>query len=182
MVPAVTLVTAIALPLAFGLCAVLLGLPRSRACPHCRAPTHRVRWWPLALARRLVRGAGRLQRRGCPACGWQGLARLPRPIADDAGPARRGGVRTRAETERRGTRPQGLEVRRIDVDGSVWRVLLQGWMEGDRWVGRLLFVEPGGRVWRERNALEYASVEALLGRVLTLPDDALAGRLRRAIR
>ncbi len=40
-------------------------------------------------------------------------------------------------------------VRQVMVAGDEWRVMVQCWQRGNRWVGRLVFVGPGGQAWME---------------------------------
>lgn len=184
MLLVVYLVTVIALPLALGAFVLFRRLPRSRSCPRCRTTTARVRSRTLAVAGWLLTGRSLVQRRWCLACGWHGVARVPGRRAAPPRPThhRVPGGAARGAYAIADRLPAGsLGVRQIEVDGEAWRVRLQGWAEGDRWVGRLLFVGPGGRVCTDARTLEGPSIQAILGRALTIPDETLAGRLRRVI-
>lgn len=59
------------------LATIYLILPEERSCVHCDADTLSVRMGPAGrlLARAML---GTVERRWCPSCGWEGLARAPR--------------------------------------------------------------------------------------------------------
>lgn len=172
MLLAVYLILVIALPLALGGLVLLNGLPRTRLCPSCAAETIRLRSANHALLSRLLRTED-LHARWCPSCEWQGTARLPAPLPRSV---------RRPAPVRRATPPAvGVGVRRLDLEGGAWDVRLECWAESDGWRGRLLFVGPGGRSWTEgRSLLTGRSAVDVLTQVLSLPDDALAGRIRKA--
>lgn len=176
----------IALPLALGSYVLYNGLPRSRSCPTCADETLRLQSRGHVLAGRLLRHD--LQQRWCMSCGWQGTVRL----AGKAVPGAPGapGALTGAEGREDARLPAGeavpgadrVDLRTLDVDGSSWRVMVECWAEGDRWLARLVFVAPGGQVCADRRSLEGESVLEVLSQAFRLPEQTLAGRLRRSIR
>lgn len=167
----------IALPLALGIVVVINGLPRSRRCPGCAAQTVRLQSRALATASRPLR-TQEVHARWCPTCGWEGaaiLSREPALVAPRPSP-------TRLEPSDGGS-SDGLALRRIDLDGDDWRVLLEAWNEAGQWHGRLRFVSPQGRSWAEDAAsLRGSSALDVLTQALGLSDRSLAGRIRRATR
>lgn len=168
----------IALPLALGGLVAFKGLPRGRICPGCTAETFRLRSRPHRLASRVLRQEV-LQLRWCPACEWTGAARLPRPMTTPA-PAPAAAPSRAARTS--GGSP-GLEIRRTRIDGDPWRVRLQCWAEDGTWRGRLFFVSPTGRFWvDDRPCLTGESALQVLSQALSMPDQALAGRIRKVTR
>ena len=77
----------------------------------------------------------------------------------------------------------GIDIRRLDIGGSDWRVRLQCWSENEHWVGRLHFIGPEGRTcMEERFSITGRSALEVLSRALTLPERTLAGRLRQVMR
>jgi hypothetical protein len=80
--------------LAVAMCYLIF--PSERTCDECNAETLPVRmgWFGRTLSRMMM---GRLQRRWCPGCGWEGMTRTaghtapaPLPLADGPGsPAHR---------------------------------------------------------------------------------------------
>jgi hypothetical protein len=164
----------IVLPAAVGLYVALQGMPCSRRCPTCAEETLLIRSGVHRLASAALR-ATELQRRWCVRCGWQGTVRLDRAPAPAGHPAvRRVGGR-RAPSDQ-------VDIRRLEIDGHRWKVMVQCWSEGDRWVGRLLFVGPNGQsCLDESSSLEGDSALEVLSSALSIPEQALAGRIRRAI-
>lgn len=158
------------LPLAISALAGYRGLPRGRACPQCAGATEpllgRWRGRPRALARR----AG-VQRRWCLTCGWQGLVRAGPPAAPE--PVRPSPGREAV---------LALDVRSLRVDGRLWRVQLQSWRDPQSCHGRLVFIEPSGRLLHDRvEAFSGATQFEVLGQALSIPDRLLAGRVRRLL-
>ena len=77
----------------------------------------------------------------------------------------------------------GIEIRRLDIEGADWRVRLHCWAEDEHWVGRLLFIGPAGRTcMEERSSITGRSALEVLSRAFTLPERTLAGRLRQVMR
>lgn len=75
-----------------------------------------------------------------------------------------------------------MDIRRLDIDGHSWKVMVQCWAEGGRWVGRLLFVGPDGRACTDDDStLQGGSAIEVLSTALSIPEQTLAGRIRRAI-
>jgi hypothetical protein len=137
------------------------ALPCGVRCARCGGDTLQLlsRW--LRRASPLLPSA--VQRRWCMCCGWEGLVRVPRRQ-----PAS-GTART-------------LEVRPLTLNGAPWRVLLQCRRSTGMVLGRLVFVEPSGRLWLDSgDALHGASEDEVLGQARALPDNQLARRLRRIV-
>ena len=177
MLLAVYFVMVIALPLALGGYVVYNGLPRTRRCPACAGDTVRLRSRLHRLASPLFR-FNELHLRWCPECHWSGTARIGRaptpalaPVAGRAGRGRPGGA------------PDSVDIRRLDVDGRPVRVMVQCWAEEGQWRGRLLFIAADGRTWMEGvSSITGRSALDVLSQALTIPDRALTGRLRNAMR
>jgi hypothetical protein len=165
----------VALPLALGIYVMLNGLHRTRSCPSCADETLRLQVPAHRLINRLLRES-EIQTRWCLRCGWRGMVRLRRaPL-----PARRAGRVLSALAGTPG--PDHVDIRRLDIDGLPWKVFVQCWSEDGRWVGRLLFVAPDGRTcMEEQSSLEGDSALDVLSTALSIPEQTLAGRLRRAI-
>jgi len=176
----------IVLPLALSAIVSYRSLPHGPACPMCKGETLRLvsRWlrWASRLGSRTE-----LQRRWCVACQWEGVMRV------SAARARRLEV-VRVDRPSQGTgeaspearAPEGAEgaidLRRLEVDGRLWRVLVQCWCRGGRWYGRLLFISPSGRMLADSmEPLSGVSRHDVLGQALALPDALIAGRLRAVI-
>ncbi|NIP82604.1 MAG: hypothetical protein GWM90_26650 [Gemmatimonadetes bacterium] len=49
-------------------------------------------------------------------------------------------------------------------------------------MARLVFIAPSGRVCHDARSLEGSSVLAVISQAFSLPEQTLAGRLRRSIR
>jgi hypothetical protein len=169
------LLTMIALPAALGAFVALNGLERSRRCPSCADETLRLHSHAHRILTRALRST-ELQRRWCLTCGWQGTIRVRRaPL-----PAHRA---ARLPRPRRDVpAADRVDVRYLDIDGHEWRVMVQCWAENGRWIGRLLFVGPDGQArLEEQSLLEGGSALEVLSTALSIPDQALAGRIRRVI-
>lgn len=169
------LLTMIALPAALGSFVALNGLERSRRCPSCADETLRLHSRLHSILSRALRTT-ELHRRWCLGCGWQGTARIRRaPL-----PARHAAGRSRSQPDVPAA--DRVDVRYLDIDGHAWRVMVQCWAENGRWIGRLLFVGPDGRARVEDHpVLEGGSALEVLSTALSIPDQALAGRIRRVI-
>lgn len=172
MVITAYLLLVLALPLCVSALVSFRTLPRGRACPRCGSETVRL-WAPVLRAlSRVMRGD--VQRRWCIACGWEGAARnVPPPLQHVR-------VRTVAApvdgTSAAVTRV--MDVRPLLVDGTSWRVRLECWGRRGMCYGRLVFVEPSGRLWLDIQPLKGRTDRDVLGKALSLPDDLLASRLR----
>lgn len=147
------------------------ALPRTACCPHCTRDTAQLRARGGAPGRALLRYL-RLQRRWCINCGWVGITR--RAVATVPPPV--------TETTNEPPTTQVLDVRSLRLDGRTWRVQLQCWQQAARCHGRLVFVDASGRPWPD--ALQAFSARTqleVLGQALSIPDRALASRLRQLI-
>jgi hypothetical protein len=116
-----------------------------------------------------------LHLRWCARCGWQGTVRVAS--------GRRRAARASAGRVRRGAEParDRVDIRRLEIDGQPWKVMVQCWAEEGRWLGRLLFVGPDGRARiEEETSIEGGSALEVLSTALAIPERTLAGRLRRA--
>lgn len=71
-----------------------------------------------------------------------------------------------------------MDVRSLRVDGIAWRVRLECWGRTGTCWGRLVFVEPSGRLWLDVRPLRGRTDRDVLGQALSLPDDLLTSRLR----
>jgi hypothetical protein len=168
---ALYLLLVIALPLALSAAVSYRTLPEGDCCPLCRGETLRLasRW--LAAGSRFTPGRV-LHRRWCLGCGWEGVARLPAPARSQR--ALLSTVQRRVLPER-GT----VDLRAIEVDGRSWRVLLQCWGDGGGWHGRLVFMEPTGRMWTDAGRpLHGRSRVEVVGQARSLSDRVISGRLR----
>jgi hypothetical protein len=74
-----------------------------------------------------------------------------------------------------------IDVRSLLVDGAWWRVRLETWRSGRHCYGRLLFVEPSGRLWPDARPLRGESDRELLRQARRLPSGILASRLRELV-
>jgi len=164
------LLVVLVLPLALSAGVSFRALPRGRRCPRCSGETLRLQAPRLRLLSRVCRGEIHL--RWCPACLWEGAARI--------GPARVQPTRVRtvpADATAAGV-TRVMDVRSLLVDGTAWRVRLECWgTRGTCW-GRLVFVEPSGRLWLDMKPLRGRTDRDVLGQALSLPEDLLASRLR----
>ncbi|MGH7477508.1 MAG: hypothetical protein ACRELD_14675 [Longimicrobiales bacterium] len=74
-----------------------------------------------------------------------------------------------------------VELRRLDVDGRRFAVVLHCHLEAEHWHGRLLFT-TADRVWSETSdEFHGGSVADVLIQALSLPEPALTRRVRRVI-
>lgn len=157
------------LPLLLTLVVSFRSLPVGRACPQCGDEET----IPLisALLRFATRYApGAYERRWCLGCGWEGVVR-----PGQGTPVRRRALPGPAITRRART----LDLRLLTIDGEPWRVMLQCWTEPGRCYGRLVFVAPTGRLWTDAmHPITGRSPDEVLGQALSLPERALASRLR----
>ena len=151
------------IPIGIGAWVSYRALPTGRDCPRCSASTSLIlSTWARAASR--VPGV-RIQNRWCLECGWAGYLRSERPSL-------------RLVVDRRTTAARVIDVRPLLVDGIWWRVRLETWRTQDRWLGRLVFVEPSGRVWLDGRSLGGPSDHELLRRARLIPRDQLTSRLR----
>jgi hypothetical protein len=180
---AVYLLLVFVLPLTLSAAVSYRSLPVGRACPHCAAETVRVEAKLLGFASACVPSV--MQRRFCLSCGWDGLVRLSRhahvtPLRSAPPPATGApdGERTPASS-RAATRT--VDVRWLTVDGVPWRVQLECWRQTGLCYGRLVFVEPSGRLWLDAQPFAGRTDRDVLGQALSLPDRLLASRLRELV-
>ena len=152
------------------------SLPLGRQCPLCSGHTI-----PLMVRtlHALQRFTGRLpvSRRWCLGCGWEGYARaseVPEPV--------RGEQQSLPSYRYDAGFTETLDVRTISIDGRSWRVLLQCWNQTRLCYGRLVFVEPTGRLWTDAcEAFSGTSRFEVIGQALSVPDNLLTHRLKRIL-
>ena len=150
-------------PLGIGAVVSYRALPAGRDCPRCGASTSLLvsHWARLASG---VPGI-RLQKRWCLACGWAGMLRS-QPSS------------LRLIVDRRAAAARIIDVRPLLVNGVWWRVRLETWQTPEAWSGRLLFVEPSGRIWPDARTLRGSSDHELLRQARLIPSLQLTSRLR----
>lgn len=174
--------------LAVGAALVHRRIPRGRRCPGCAGGT--IPLQPIVLPRPLARARILPGRRWCPRCRWEGLV-YPNGRSRERGAAPRMELPRPPAGQGRTSEPEGgisgssgasLPLRRIDLAGESWDVRLRCSMTGGLWWGQLLFVAPSGRVIPDpAPGLAAASLGAVVGRYIALPDPALRGRARELI-
>lgn len=148
------------------------GLPRGRRCTACGADTVPLQARAARLASRVM-PRSTLERRWCMGCGWTGLVRLPR------GRLPRLQRTSQAPTALRPV-TRTLTIRTVAIDGAHYRVLLQCWPQAGVHYGRLVFVDPVGRLWLDPvQPIGGMSVDDVVRQARELPDRLLASRLRR---
>jgi hypothetical protein len=161
------------LPLALSAMVGYRALPTGCGCPQCRGETLRLQSRSLQYASAVLPRT-EVHRRWCMTCGWDGVVKVkPEPP-----------LRVTPVPPVRPPRPstRTLDVRALHIDGKAWRVLLQCWREQGRWLGRIVFVAPTGRLWTDsRHPFSGRTQEDVLGQALSLPDRALASRLRELV-
>lgn len=180
---ALYLLLVIVLPLALSAAVSYRTLPEGRTCPLCGSETLRLRARFFAAASVITRGNA-LHRRWCLTCGWEGTCRMPvereyapPPAAEPPQPRRRQSIAIAP-----GQSGEAVNLRKLEVDGSAWRVLLQCWCDADQWYGRLLFIAPSGRLWVDTmEPFSGATPHDVMVQALALPDRTLACRLRELI-
>ncbi len=164
------LLVVLVLPLALSAAVSLRTLPCGRRCPRCAGETLRLQARLPRVLSRVVRAE--MHHRWCPTCEWEGLARItPARIP----PVR---VRTVGGVPGQSAITRVMDVRQLHVDGTAWRVRLECWGQRGTCYGRLVFVEPSGRLWLDVQPFRGRSDRDVLGQALSLPDDLLASRLR----
>lgn len=159
------------------------SLPSGRRCPQCRGETIPLQQRVLVIAQHYARRT-RMEKRWCLECGWEGLTRnamVRRATAPSS---------TRTEESARSLPSyrydagiaETLDVRTITIDGRSWRVLLQCWNQTQHCYGRLVFVEPTGRLWTDSSeAFRGESRSQVIGQALTVTDGLLTTRLRQIL-
>jgi len=143
------------------------ALPSTTACPHCTRDTVPIQARGGRVGNLVLRRL-RLRRRWCMSCDWTGVMRpafTPPVIPTGREPT--------------GAVVHVLEVRSLRLDGRTWRVQLQCWEDAYQCHGRLVFVDVGGRPWPDAfQAFSARTQVEVLGQALSIPDRALASRLR----
>jgi hypothetical protein len=72
-----------------------------------------------------------------------------------------------------------LSVRSVTVDGMPFRVLVQCWQQTGCYFGRLVFVDPRGRLWLDAvHPIGGFSPADVIEQARTIPDGLLQTRLR----
>lgn len=161
------------LPVVVGGTVTYRALPAGQRCPRCQDGT-------LLLRTRLLTTLSRLpfiqlQRRWCLSCGWLGVVRVPRPSVRLVVQGRSSATADQAAVAR------VIDVRHLHVDGVWWRVRLETWRTGRVWYGRLLFVEPSGRLWPDARPFQGPTDREVLRQARRLPSGLLASRLRELV-
>jgi hypothetical protein len=170
------LIAVIVLPLMVGALVACRTLPEGKRCTQCGTETFRLKAGWLRLIGALLR-QHEMQRRWCPACGWEGLMRVARdtrrspiPLPDQK-PARAAAPAPRPA--------QTMELCSLEVDGRPWRVLLQSWYDPRSWYGRILFVGSTGKLCADAGQpFSGRSYHDVLSQALGLSEQILARRLR----
>lgn len=169
----VYLLLVLVLPLGLSAAVSYRSLPFGRRCPHCGGETI-----PL-LARMLARISRitgiSLSRRWCTVCAWEGVVRLPRELGRPASLHTPHADGVSAATART------IDVRWLTVDGVAWKVQLECWRQTGRSFGRLVFIEPSGRLWLDMQPFQGRSDREVLGQAMALSDRLLASRLREVV-
>ncbi len=154
----------IGLPIGVAFVMRFRSLPTGPLCPHCLSETLWIQGSLLSrvpLPRRPL-----IQRRWCPACGWDGLARP--------------GVRR--TSPRTGPTPTTVDLRAVELNGAAFRVLLRCRAESQAWHGRLVFITEEGEARPEGvEAFHGRTVSEVLAQALALSEHSLAYRLRQAL-
>jgi hypothetical protein len=165
---AMYLLVVILLPVALSAIIGARQLPCGSGCPNCSEETLPLLSVPLRAVGRVYAGIP-VQRRWCPACEWDGYARSRTPS---------GVLERNRETTLRHTEP----VRTLELNGRVWKVMLESWREQGLCYGRLLFVGPSGKQWREPMP-EFSADTAgeVLVQARSLSDRLLAHKLMEVI-
>jgi hypothetical protein len=172
---AVYLLLVLVLPLTLSAAVSLRSLPYGRRCPQCGGETLPLLARMLARVSRLTRR--QLQRRWCAGCGWEGVIRLPR----DAGPLLPRQIAPAVTDTRSTATTRTVDVRWLTVDGVSWKVQLECWRQTGRCYGRLVFVEPSGRLWLDMQPFQGRTDHDVLGQAMALSDRLLASRLREVV-
>ncbi len=165
------LVLVFAVPLALSGAIGWRGLPRGRRCAGCGSETVPLRARGAAAISRLM-PRSTLERRWCMQCGWVGLARVPRGRLPRVRRALDAPAPLRPVTHT-------LPVRTLTIEGASYRVLLQCWQQAGGHYGRLLFVDPVGRLWLDAvQPIGGVTVDDVVRSARDLPVPLLASRLR----
>jgi hypothetical protein len=175
------LVAVFVIPLALSALLARRSLPRGRDCPLCTGDTVPLQMPPLHRLGRLRRRIP-FERRWCLECGWLGLVRVASSVQLRAGRPATAIVQCDGGAGFDTGFTETLDVRTIAIDGRTWRVLLQCWSQTRQCYGRLVFVEPTGRVWADAcEAFSGATRFEVIGQALSVPDGLLSSRVRRIL-
>ena len=165
---AMYLMVVILLPVALSAIIGARQLPHGSACPNCSEETLPLVSMPLRAAGR-VYPAITVQRRWCPACEWDGYARS-------------NALAHAVERGRETTPRHTTQVRTLELNGHLWKVMLESWRERGCCYGRLLFVGPSGKQWREPMPEFSADTDGeVLVQARSLSDRLLAHKLMEVI-
>ncbi|HUP90059.1 MAG TPA: hypothetical protein VM100_11930 [Longimicrobiales bacterium] len=165
---AIYLVLVIALPILLSGLVGLRSLPNGAACPNCAQDTIPLLSQSVRLAQRVYNDFP-LQHRWCPTCEWDGYAHIATSR-----------VSLPLFIEPPGRRTQQL--RKLEIGGREWRVMLESWRERGRCFGRLNFIGPSGKLWSDPlPAFNAPTQHEVLSQALALSDRLLAYRLREVI-
>jgi hypothetical protein len=176
------------IPLGLSALVSLRSLPAGSQCPLCAGDTVPLLVRSLRLLRRLT-GRPILEVRWCLDCGWEGLT-TPHGAAHGTprGPrATHTSGSVQSSTATSGYRHEAgftetVDVRSLSIDGRTWRVLLQCWNQTRRCYGRLVFVEPTGRLWTDAGETFTGETRfEVIGQALSATDGVLTSRLRRIL-
>ncbi|HEX6694678.1 MAG TPA: hypothetical protein VF035_08290 [Longimicrobiales bacterium] len=168
-------------PLALSALLSRRSLPSGTGCPLCAGDTIAIQIRPLHRLGRLRRHIP-FERRWCLDCGWLGLVRVLPPARRPAGRPAVNAVQCDGGSAFDSGFTETLDVRTLAIDGRTWRVLLQCWSQTRPCYGRLVFVEPTGRVWADAcEAFSGATRFEVIGQALSVPDGLLSSRLRRIL-
>jgi hypothetical protein len=164
------------LPLSLSAAVSYRSLPFGRSCPQCGGES-------LLLQARIIRMLSRvlprrLEQRWCPACEWTGAVKVSRAMP--APPIRLSTTST-FTSDRAPAVARTVDVRWLTVDGIQWRVRLEYWNQSGLCFGRLVFVEPSGRLWLDIQPFRGRSDREVLNQALALSNHLLVSRLREVV-
>lgn len=146
------------------------GLPRGRRCPECAADSVPLRMRGVQMLSALLPGTV-LQRRWCIRCGWSGFTRVPRARLPKSG-GRGVSAPARAATKT-------LSIRSLAVNGEPYQVLLQCWQQAGYHFGRLVFIDPAGRLWLDSvQPIGGLTADDVVRQARGIPDLLLTSRVR----
>lgn len=162
------------LPLSLSAAVSYRSLPFGRSCPQCGGES-------FLLQARLVRMLSRvlprrLEQRWCPACEWTGAVKVSRAM-----PSMLISAPSTVTSERAAAVARTVDVRWLTVDGIQWRVRLEYWNQSGLCYGRLVFVEPSGRLWLDIQPFRGRSDREVLNQALALSNHLLVSRLREVV-
>lgn len=109
--------------------------------------------------------------------GFQGVRASIGETGDAGGADRREPARARRGPPSGAASPETIPLRCLQVRGVDWRVELECVRRAGTWEGRLIFVAPAGRAWRDSVSLRGESAASVIGQAVIQSDGALAERL-----